>query len=218
MEYQVSPGSPWQLGSWRTASQREMCLKCSDSLCMLLQMQCTRIKVGKFACKMAVPPPQPPPRFALYGGADAVTGCKEQSTVVTKLRDQRYKVWPLRDAFHLTSHHLLGFIRLHISIILHHLLQPCLATCHLCRIKGICVVLQNSQLEEGKDRKWVKALSAFTGRWKAEFTMSSSSSSHSGHREPKPTSWQPYRALQAADSFPGTGTWLWKCSSLCPES
>lgn len=121
--------------------------------------------------------------------------------MATKLGDQRCAEWPLCDAFHLTSHHLLGFIRLHISVILHHLLQPCLATCHLCRIKGICVVLQDSQLEEGKNGKRVKALSAFTGRWKAELTMSSSSSSLSGHREPKPTPWQPCRACRQLTAF-----------------
>lgn len=61
--------------------------------------------------------------------------------------------WPLHKAFHLTSHHLLGFVGLHISIVLRHLLQPCLATGHLCSIKGVCVVLQDSQLEKGRKTK-----------------------------------------------------------------
>lgn len=76
--------------------------------------------------------------------------------MATKLKDQSCKEWPSCDTFHLTSHHLLGFIGLHISIILHHLLQPCLAACHLCCIKGICIVLQNSQLEQGKNRKGLR--------------------------------------------------------------
>lgn len=131
-------------------------------------------KAGKICLQIACPLPQLSPTFVLSGGVGAVSGCKVQ--------------WPPNSgtrcvkSFHLTSHHLLGFIWLHISVIFHHLLQPCLATCHLCCIKGICIVLQDSQLEEGKNRKRVKALlSAFIGRWKAELTMSSSSSSQSGH-------------------------------------
>lgn len=62
--------------------------------------------------------------------------------------DHRHKEQPSHTAFYLTSHHLLGFIRLHVPIVLCHLLQPCLATSHLRRVEGICVVLQDSQLEE----------------------------------------------------------------------
>lgn len=176
MQCQVPPGSAWQLGVLGDSiAGRDVPVVLRQSLSALANPVHTD-KAGKICLQNGCPPPQPLPWFALSGEADAVTGCKEQSTVATKLGDQRCK-----EAFHLTSHHLLGFIRLHISVILHHLLQPCLATCHLCRIKGICVVLQDSQLEEGKSRKRVRAFSAFLGRWKAELPMSSSRSSQSSH-------------------------------------
>lgn len=139
-------------------------------------------------------------------------------------RDLRHKEWPLHGAFHLTSHHLLGFIRLHVSIVLHHLLQPCLATSHLRRIEGICIVLQDSQLEEEKGRRRVRVLTAFL-RWvkdqlkRLETTPQALlAAARAAAGTPSLHHGSPAEQVLAAGGFPGTGAWPWKCSSLCPES
>lgn len=135
-------------------------------------------------------------------------------------RDQRHKGWPLHRAFHLTSHHLLGFIRLHVPIVLRHLLQSCLATSHLCRIKGICIVLQDSQLEEGKGRRRVRVLPAFwRGGVRDQLKPLETSpqallaAARAAARTPSLHHGSPAEQVLAAGSFPGTGAWPWKCSS-----
>lgn len=122
-------------------------------------------KAVKFACKVAVHHHSDHPGLPCLGDPVLAGAARNRAQWPpnSHSRDQRRKEWPLHRAFHLTSHHLLGFIWLHVSIVLHHLLQPCLATSHLRRIEGICVVLQDSQLEEGKGRRRVRILPAFLG-------------------------------------------------------
>lgn len=90
-------------------------------------------------------PPQRLPTSALSGGLELQIQPPDSHR-----RDQRCKAALAQSPPSLTSHHLLGFIWLHVPIVLHHLLQPCLATSHLRRVEGVRIVLQDSQLQEGK--------------------------------------------------------------------
>lgn len=61
-----------------------------------------------------------------------------------------------RNTKHLTSHHLLSFVRLHVAIVLHRFLHAALgATCLIRGIERVRVVLQDDHLQRKAENVYV---------------------------------------------------------------